>query len=315
MAAGLICGTVSAQTAVKFKLNHKLAVEDFAMNQASENDIGDQFNVTRLQYYISGISIVHDGGQIADASDVYILVDAGIDDVYDLGDHDITNVEAINFAIGVDPDVNNQDPAQWPNDHALAPKSPSMHWGWAAGYRFVAMEGYAGSSLSTNYQLHGLGNDHYLMINIPTSAADDNGALLIEINANYTEALKGIQVSTGVIVHGDYGEAATMLKNFNSYVFTSLDGIGNTLSVNEEFEEIVFSISPNPTSSLVNFVIDDNKFVNCTLNVTDIAGRTIVSDVDLSSIGNQMSLSSPGVYFATLINEDGIKSTQKIIVQ
>lgn len=311
----LTVASAYAQTAVKLKINHKLKDQAFAMSQASSNDLGQQFNVTRLQYYISGLSIVHDGGQVADAFDVYLLVDAGNNVTFDLGNHTIDSVEAINFSIGVDPGVNNEDPAQWPPNHALSPKSPTMHWGWTAGYRFVAMEGKAGSSLSTTYELHALGNNNYFQVNIPTGAAIDNGSLVIELNADYAEALRGIGVEAGVVVHGDNDEALKLLKNFNSFVFTSLNGEGNTLSVNEAAMSAQFSVAPNPTTSEVVISVADNRFTDARITVTDVTGKVIVQDAALADIHYTIAFAKSGIYFATMVSRNGLRSTQKIVVQ
>ena len=72
----------------------------------------------------------------------WVLVNASEATEVDLGSHDVTNVEAVHFHIGVDSSVNHSDPASYPMGHPLAPVFPSMHWGWAAGYRFVAIEGF-----------------------------------------------------------------------------------------------------------------------------------------------------------------------------
>jgi len=222
--ATLTIFSTSAQTTVKFQINHLLKDQAFAFNQKASNNLDNEFNVKRLEYYLSGISLTHDGGKITKASDVYILVNAGNAVDVDLGKFDITTLESINFSVGVDPTVNNQNPTQWSASHALSPKSPSMHWGWAAGYRFVALEGKTGSSLSTIFEIHALGNDNYFKISIPTKGAMDNGELVIELDADYTEALSNIDISGGLVIHGETDQAVRCLRNFTNTVFTSQEG-------------------------------------------------------------------------------------------
>ena len=67
---------VSAQTDVKLTINHLLGSTPFAFNSEAENDLGDKVKLQRLEYYISGISITHDGGTVTNAKDIYILVKA-----------------------------------------------------------------------------------------------------------------------------------------------------------------------------------------------------------------------------------------------
>ena len=55
--------TAFSQNNVTMNIHHKLATEDFALNMAAKNNVDHDFNVSRLQYYISEITIVHDDGQ------------------------------------------------------------------------------------------------------------------------------------------------------------------------------------------------------------------------------------------------------------
>ena len=299
---------VSAQTDVKLTINHLLGSSPFAFNSEAENDLGDKVKLQRLEYYISGISITHDGGTVTDASDVYILVKANKTDTIQLGNFNVTNIESINFSIGVDPGVNNGDPAQWGALHALAPKSPSMHWGWASGYRFVAMEGKSGTNFAQDFQIHALGNKNYFKQSIPTSASDVNGALVISINADYTKAVSQIGMANGLIEHSENKEAATC---FQTKVFTSLTGEGNTLSSKLIDVPNAFGINPVPSNGIVTVGLKDNRFFHGNLVVTDIAGRTIHSSSVETS--NKISIETAGMYFLTIYG-DGVKSTKKLII-
>ena len=120
----LFVSLVNAQTNVILNIEHRLNQTEFAFNTEAMAPGNYSFDVTRLQYYISGIELVHDGGQVTSVDDTWLLVDAGNDVNFDLGNHSITSIEGINYYIGVGPDVNNDDPALWPSTHALAPKKP-----------------------------------------------------------------------------------------------------------------------------------------------------------------------------------------------
>ena len=302
---------VSAQTDVKLTINHLLGSSPFAFNTEAENDMGDKVKLQRFEYYISGISITHDGGTVTDASDVYILVKANKTDTIQLGNFNVTNVESINFSVGVDPGVNTADPAQWGALHALAPKSPSMHWGWASGYRFVAMEGKSGSNFAQDFQIHALGNKNYFKQSIPTSATDVNGALVVSLNADYTKAVSQIRMANGLIEHSGDKEAASCLRNFQTKVFSSLSGEGNTLSTKDIDVPNAFGINPVPSKGEVDIVLQDNRFFHGNMVVTDIAGRNVYS----SSVGtsNTISIETAGIYFLTIYG-DGVKSTKKLII-
>ena len=304
--------TAAAQTDVKLTVNHLLGSSSFSYNLDSENDMGHDFEIQRLEYYISGISITHDGGMVTNASDVYILQRANKRDTILLGNFNITTVESINFSIGVDPSVNNGDPSQWSASHALSPKNPSMHWGWSAGYRFVALEGKSGANLNQDFQIHALGNKNYFKQSIPTGAQSISGALVIALNADYNKAVSQISMESGLIEHSENNEAAACLRNFQTKVFTSLSGDGNTLSTQELELDNAFTILPVPSNGEVDVVVEDTRFLQGSMIITDITGREVYTGEVLLS--NKVSLETKGMYFLSLYG-DGIKSTKKLIIE
>lgn len=308
---------VSAQTTVKLNVKHLLKDKDFALNLATENNLGNAFNVSRLEYYISKISIIHDGGKTTEATGVYILANAASDLSVDLGSYNVTKIEGVKFSVGVNSPQNNQDPSQWPVGHALAPKSPSMHWGWTAGYRFVAMEGKAGSNLNTGYELHALGNDYYYTIQIPLTAQDVSGQLHINLKADYTKALENINVSGGVIVHGEGAETIKLLQNFRDHVFTSDSGAKNILaSLNNEVSPNAVAIYPNPSNgSNVSVEITDNSVSYTAVQVTDITGRVVTEITASNTQPIEIVNLENGIYMVSLMNGDHRLLTKKLVIQ
>lgn len=302
---------VSAQTDMKLTINHLLGSSPFALNSEAENDLGHKFKLSRLEYYISGISITHDGGAVTDISDKYILVNANVTDTINIGNFNITSVESISFSVGVDPGVNNGDPTAWASSHPLAPKAPSMHWGWSSGYRFVALEGKSGNNFAQDFQIHALGNKNYFEQNIPVEATDLNRALLITLNADYTKAVSGMNINSGLVDHSAGQEPANCLRYFQTKVFSSLTGEGNTLSAKDSDIQNSFNINPVPSKGKVNIVINDSRFINGFMVISDISGRKIyTSNVNSSE---SISLESKGLYFLTVYGE-GVKSTKRIII-
>lgn len=313
----LTVAVVSAQTTVKLNVKHLLKDKDFALSLAAENNLGNAFNVTRLQYYISKISIIHDGGKTTEATGVYILANAASDLSVDLGSYNVTTIEGVKFSVGVNSPQNNQDPSQWAVGHPLAPKSPSMHWGWTAGYRFVAMEGKAGSNLNTGYELHALGNDYYYPIQIPLTAQNVFGQLHINLKADYTKALENINVSGGVIVHGEGAETIKLMQNFRDHVFTSDSGAKNILAgVNEAVSTNALAIYPNPSNgSNVSIEITDNTVSYTAVQVTDITGRVVTEIAANAGQSVEIANLEKGIYMVSLMNGDYSLLTKKLIVQ
>lgn len=80
--------------------------------------------------------------------------------------------KAIRFGVGVPKDANHGDPNRLAPDHPLHPVSNGMHWGWAGGYIFIALEGHwqldkAPAGITGGWSYH-LGNDeNYTTVELP----------------------------------------------------------------------------------------------------------------------------------------------------
>lgn len=216
--------SANAQVNTELRIYHMLGTQAFQMSTTAQNNLGEDFQVDRLQYYMSNFSIVHDGGvETTVSSDTIALMNAadGAFSTVELGNHSITNVEGVKFHIGVPQPTNNENPALYGPDHPLAPQSPSMHWGWASGYRFLAYEGKGGMNFSQTFQMHGLGNNNYFQTSVTATGQMVNGTLVIALDADYIRGVENINVGNGVIAHGVDQEDLTALENFRDYVFSA----------------------------------------------------------------------------------------------
>ncbi len=304
-----------AQTDLSLTINHLLGDEAFALLQSSSNNLGMSFEVDRLEYYISGISLLHDGGQIIEIEDLYLLVDASEPTEVVLGSYDISSLEGIQFSVGVDEDVNHEDPALWASDHPLAPQNPSMHWGWSAGYRFAAVEGTAGANAGQLFELHGLGDRHYVAdgIHIPLSLEAQAGQILIEVDADYNGIFYDMDLSSGVVSHGEINEAAQSLENFYSKVFVG------QLQENVSSEDLsaipTFQVSPNPSSGRL-FMTANGALAgqhSYTADLVNVLGQRVDSFV-LTAEGAEVEVQQPGLYFLQIRNQGAIQSSQPILI-
>ena len=301
---------LQAQTDVYFNINHFLGSTPFAFNTTASNNINQDFQVTRLQYYIAEIKIVHDGGQVTDVTNKWILVNANSTVNELLGNFNITTVESIKFGIGVEQSYNHLDPSSYAMSHPLAPKSPSMHWGWTAGYRFVAMEGKSGTSLNQTYEFHALGDANYHTFTIPTAGTMNGSDIVIGVNADYEKALYNIDLSGGNnIIHGEVGKAADLLVNFSNNVFTSADG-NNSIGL-EEGNETTMNIYPNPSNSKI-FITGELE--GHSITVFDSYGSLIVNKAFENNQKNSIELETAGVYYINIISQGEIIRSEKIVI-
>jgi hypothetical protein len=305
---------LSAQTNVTLNIHHKLGDDDFAMQTAVTNNINSYFNFSRLEYYIAEISLIHDGGQETLMNDLYMLVDATEETSQELGDMDVTNVEAIRFHIGVDEGRNHSDPASYGNGHPLAPQFPSMHWGWAAGYRFGALEGISGDNLNQVWQIHALEDENYFQTEVALELMAVDGQLTINLDADYVRALENIDLRNGMITHGGFGEAITLLNNFKDYVFSPSALVSN----NEDYFAVNdLKVYPNPATTLESSIyIATNLEETYQLTITNVHGQTVkeLNGVQ-SNLEINLGLETAGVYFVSLRKNGHVLRTEKLVVQ
>ncbi len=301
-----------AQQQVTLQIDHWLDGTPFSNSAVAANNSGQEFDAARLEYYISEISLIHDGGQETLVPGTWVLANASSMTTADLGQHSISSLEAVRFGIGVDPAVNHLDPSTYPSNHPLAPRSPSMHWGWAAGYRFVAMEGQSGAGLAQNYEIHALGDDNYFVQTIPTQGVMEGGDLIVKLNADYVQAMYSVNVASGPIVHGETGIARDLLENFRDRVFTSVEGNG-PVGI-EEFAHGHLTLYPNPTLGSVRVSTTGIDHADV-LRVHDALGRAIL-DLPFNNTADMIvELPDAGMYRISILQDGVTRAVSSVVRQ
>lgn len=302
----------NAQKKVKLHIAHKLGTADFAFNQTAQNNLSQNFKISRVDYYISRIKIIHDGGmELALPDDHYILA-KGVANITDnLGTLNVTNVEGIKFSIGVDTPENNANPADQSPLHPLYFQTPSMHWGWSAGYRFVALEGTSGNN---PFEIHGLWNYNYFEQTVMVAGQASGNDIHIYLDADYTEALKDINVAAGPIDHGSNASDLKLLENFRDRVFKA--GTAPT-SISGQNTALHFAnIYPNPVQDKINIdLLAAGKHAK-SVQVIDLLGKVHYTTA-LTAQHNVISLSAlaKGTYILKFYEGGKDMGSQKIMLR
>jgi hypothetical protein len=227
-----------------------------------------------------------------------------------LGSYSVTSIESVKFYIGIQEPTNNEDPSLYSVDHPLGPKSPSMHWGWTAGYRFVAYEGFGGSGFSQNFQLHGLGNENYFEIEKDVNVVDESGVLVMDLNADYTRGVENIDLNSGTISHGSTGEAKQTLENWRDFVF------GNyAVGIETNSPTAVWSVYPNPSTGLVTLKVEANA-TTAIVQVSNVLGE-IVQTINLAdALTQEVELNQTGIFMFTILDQSGIAiETKRVVIE
>ncbi len=306
--------TATAQKNVTLHISHKLGTAPFAFNETAQNNLSQNFKISRIDYYISGIKVIHDGGQELALPDHYILAKGSAAVAEDLGSLNVTNVEGIKFSIGVEAPTNNEDPTLRPAGHPLYLQSPSMHWGWASGYRFVAMEGTAGNISSNAFEIHGLGNNNYFTQTVMVAGENSGNDIDVYLEADYAEALKDINVAAGPIDHGVDATDLQLLQNFRDHVFKP--GSSATSVKNQSVTAHFAKIYPNPVQDKLTIdLLVENKQAK-SVQVMDLLGKVHFT-MALKEQHNVIDLSAlaKGTYILKFSEGRQDKGSQKITLR
>lgn len=292
-----------AQVEINLNVHHLFNGEEYVENSEFTSLDGYPVEFGRMEYYLSNFVITHDGGQSTELTDTYVLVDAHDDVTYPLGSWEIYSLEGISFSVGVDEFNNHEDPAAWPSDHPLAPQLPSMHWGWASGYRFIAYEGNSGGN---GVEIHALGDDNYFEQSHELAVEALSGGATIDLFADYAPMLNGIDVSNGLIEHSPVNEAVDLLENFRDLVF-STDGATGV----EEGEKLSMRMAPNPASDVVSIqTVGEGDLL-----IRDLAGRVFFQDK--AGLRTDLTVADwpSGIYLVQVTGATGEMLTRRLVIQ
>lgn len=282
---------LSAQTTsqVRISFEHKAGAEPVSIDHTIF-PIWNNKNVkiTRAEFYLSEIELLHsDNGPIL-LSDQYLLVDAADPLVeFDLGAWPVETVQGVTLHIGVPPGVNHLDPTTYPANHPLAPQNPTMHWGWAAGYRFMAIEGKVDNNNDgvpeTLFEFHNVGDELYKTVELTGVETAENGVLHLHFVLDYAKLFNNMTMSGNVVHHGNTTMNVAMMNNSATEGFLAMSGV----SANQEVlaNSLNISASPNPfsTETLIRYELPASDVL--TLVVTNALGQPVHTLRNLPATG------------------------------
>lgn len=307
-----------AQKQVTLSIRHGIGGEVLELGKVWQHPYG-AFSVFRMQYYLSDIVLVHDGGQEKALKGLYLLVNAEQPD-YDLGEVEVGQIEGIRFNIGVDSSTNHADPALWPADHPLAYQDPSMHWGWTSGYRFMAFEGLFDYNKNGDpekvWEFHAVGDKLLTPVSISFPVGGAGQKVRLEVRADY-ERLFNNGVHIDNILHGDGTLVQEMMENFKKGpVFHSAALLsGATTGLTNDLDLLALG---NPAKGNPRLKISMQEGVTGYLSVYDLSGRQVFKSQEGLRNGNVVEVTGlePGQYLARLVTDRGnLKLCPLVIVE
>ena len=143
---------------------------------------GQKISVTRLDFLVSNFALRETNGTWIGRKDFFAFIDARDGKTnFILENIPGGNYNAVRFQIGLPPQINHGDAAQWPANHPLNPDVNHLYWGWSREYVFLALEGgWLKSGSENGFSFH-LATDRELMtVELPV-ALDLNSSREIQV--------------------------------------------------------------------------------------------------------------------------------------
>ena len=296
---------ILAAAEVNLNIDYNVDGKEFKMNTEYTNAKGIKYKITRFEYYMCGFEL---DGQDLD----YYLLSNGSYEKYSLGSYDIDKVNKITMSFGVKKEDNiDQDPNKRGPLHPLGPKDPSMHWGWAAGYRFWVVEGIVDHDndgvYDKSFQYHVLGDEAFRTMTLDVDAVSQGGVIDININFDVQKLLKTVDMTKFVAYHDFYNNVPEIRDFINNIASSEVVTSKTTSSV--ETNDFIIEIFPNPAT---NYLKVGQQYLNSDYSIIAIDGA-------ITQIGtiksNQINLDNlvSGTYIIRIYDSNGNINTAKFV--
>ena len=293
----ILSSAVNAQTRdVKFMIDHSLDSFNFVQFQEFDLWDGSRANIENMMYYIHDLKMITATGDTIGNDDEHYFIDATEQET-DFGSWDADSVVKVIFQWGVSYDKNHADPSQYNPNHPLAPKSPTMHWGWTSGYRFLRADGKfddnGDGTPNLIFQYHMVGDNFVKEIEVDAkSMINQDDELEVWITAYYERMLSEVNLSANPSVHGSTTPIPMIWLNLTAEpVFDVFDGlmdapVDTTDTSGTGIADVRLSsirLAPNPAlNGQINVEVLETSNEAIALTVFDLNGRMVKQPLRIS---------------------------------
>ena len=161
-------------------------------------------------------------------------------------------------------------------------------------------------------EIHSIGDENYKIAIVVTDGyAISSNELDTVIGADYTQAFTNIDVSSGLIYHGQGGVIKPFAHNFSEYVFSDASG---SVSVDKvEKEATAIDVYPNPVQVNTPLLLELENETERWINAYDVLGQKVQS-IQTNEVRANLSFEQAGTYFIQIIEGNTIVQAQKVQV-
>jgi hypothetical protein len=298
-----------AQTAVYLHLNPKVNGIDFQLNTNYIASDGKAFKLDHFDYYLSEIVLTHDAGQQLILNQDIFLIEPQ-NHTFLLGYFDVNLIDQLNFTVGVPKKWNtqtgseSQDISLYSENHPLSFQSPSMYWGWQAGYMHMIIGGFSDSHSDGDpdayFELHNLGSNNQQLVELNVTQTNTSANQIdIYVDCNIEQWIKNIPLATVGVIHDEVGVNKTILENVQvEPVFT----LANAASLAEIDNSKIITWTENQLLFVKWEALNDGN--KC--NIIDQNGKLVQTQLMLNVEGTiSFKNLKPGFYFLQLEDKNG----------
>src|ERR1051326_5650537 len=138
----LPCAMRAGNLTVEFR--HLYNGKPLQLDAVVSNSVSEQIAISRCAYLLSEPSLKsRSDGQWLTSRNWFAFVNAANGEEAKVLDNlPPEKFNALRFHIGLDATTDKADPSKYPARHPLNPNVNGLHWGWAGGFVFLALEGH-----------------------------------------------------------------------------------------------------------------------------------------------------------------------------
>lgn len=305
-----------AQKNIFLNIDPLFGTQPFALNQTFVGNDGNAVKIEHFNYYLSDVKLFHDNGlQTNLPTDIWLLTPTS-HSLY-LGYLNVTQIDSINFTVGVPKRYNTQagalaqDISTYPETHALSFQTPSMYWGWSFGYMHMIVGGKADSNNdgvpNAYFEMHNLGNNNQQSVTLPSVQTNNGNQIDLHYTCNVDRWLNQMPLSTVGILHEQTGLNQSIMQNVNSQEVFALAANANTQENHASFltfmqtdSEYTFSVKNNHT--IKNYIV----FANSGQKISEVSSKDTKATIALEPLQS-------GIYLVTVETDNGQRQTFRFV--
>lgn len=313
--------TRGQEKTVQIHINHLAEGRPLSYSGVYTNEREQKYRFTRIEYFMSQFRL-----EFKDAStvlfDTIFLINGGKIAEFTLGSYSGGIPDSLSMYFGIDEARNHSDPSIYPVGHPLGPKLYTMHWDWASGYRFWAIEGKAdtsdGNSFSVDFQYHIAADRNYFRMAVGAPVIEGD-TIHYFLNMDYSEMMKAVDFKQNTFVHGGFGgpfdaPLDSMLERLKKgYVLRN--GTERILS-NRLIRSGAPRFYPVPTRDQLNIHLSETGHIS-TIQIFDLKG-TLMLESGISPNSEEIQIPvnglSAGIYQIQFLYTDRAATTDLILI-